>query len=214
MKIAKATALAIEFSLGLFISPLASASVIYEWKTLSTSSTIWMAAGRIEITDAAWRARNVSYQVPPIVWDSTIPFGYSYADPASPLIRFSFTINQPQENPMPAIDVNVHRGTGLYWPIDGWLSADFSITGRKMDLSLYVNDQNSDMRLMHNAITRFGSDAPYYGECAFHSGCDGAAGEWIQVPEPAVGALLGIGLFGIACLRTRKRSLKSPLLAG
>lgn len=208
MKAAKAFV----FGLGLLISSLASANVIYEWKTLSTSSTIWSAAGRIEITDAAWQASHGSYQVPPLAYDSSPGCQGScinYADPASPIVSFFFTINQPDLFSPYGIDVNIHNGTGLLYPIANWLNADFSIIADKMNLSLHVNTQESDMQLTDNLVTGFASDAPYFGyECSVTPGCSGAVGQWVQVPEPASGALLGVGLLGIAGLRARRRSLK------
>lgn len=200
------------FGFGLLISSFASANVIYEWQTLSTSSSIWSAAGRIEITDAAWQAGHGSYQVPPLVYDSSPAcqgICINYADPASPIVSFFFTINQPDKFSPYGIDVNIHNGTGLLYPIENWLNADFSIAGEKMNLSLFVNTQESDMQLADNVVTRFGSDAPYFGyECFSFPGCSGAVGQWVQVPEPASGALLGIGLLGIAGLRSRRRPLK------
>jgi|GEM_PF-3278701 len=197
------TAKAFVLGLGLFASTLASANAIYEWKTLSTSPTIWSAAGRIEITDAAWNAGHGTYQAP-------LPdYGASYADPTSPIVSFFFTVNQPSASSPYGIDVNVHQGTGVTPVISNWFNADFSITGEKMNLNLFVNTQDSDMQLVDNQITRFGSDAPYFGAaCSYAPGCSGALGEWVQVPEPAMGALFGIGLLGIAGLRARRRSLK------
>lgn len=208
----------VAFCFGLIISTLASANVIYQWKTLSTSSTIWSAAGRIEITDAAWHAQHITYAVPGLVYDTSPDchgLCINYADPTSPIVSFFFTINQISNNSSHGIDVNIHQGTGLLSPIENWLFTDFAITGHKMDLSLYVNTQESDMELMHNTVTRFGSDAPYYGQACSGAapwpGCSGATGEWLRVPEPASSGLIAFGLIGIAGLGIRRRPLKFRL---
>lgn len=189
---------------GMLVTAAASANAVYRWHTLQPSDTITRAYGEIEITTAAQRAGHARYEAP-------YCDGYTYfcIDPQSPIVRFAFTVNQPEpqsgESYWPGIDINVVKGTGLVFPGADWLNASFDITGKAMDLTVSANTGETSMQMTHNRIDNFSSDAPYFGDACFLGQCTGATGEWRLdhvIPEPSLPLLLGIGL---AALGVRRR---------
>lgn len=192
----------------LSLASAATANVIYSWETLTTSATISSATGRIEITDAAWAAAQASYVAPP-----TCPtlVNCSYGNPSSPIVQFSFRVNAP--NPTPAdINLNLVQGSGLAFPLTDWFRANFTIQGALLNLDVFANTGETDMRMVGNTITRFGSDSPFFGAACFNPGCSGASGRWVQaqaqVPEPGSLLLLGIGVLGL--MHGRRTSGRRP----
>ncbi len=211
MKIKKYIALVV----GLTASAIASANVIYKWETLSTSDTIHSATGLIEITDDAWNAGQGSYTAPPHCYLSDTCTSDGYGDPLSPIVRFYFAVNTTTPT-WSDIDLNLVQGSGLEYPLDEWFNASFTITGSMMNLSVLANTNITSMRMVDNAITDFSSDSYDFGaDCALAGVCSGATGQWVQVqvpasvpvqvPEPAIAGLFGIGLLGFATARRRKR---------
>jgi len=181
----------------LSLASAAAANVVYTWETLTTSPTITSATGRLEITDAAWAAGQATYTAPP---SCPSLVNCDYGDPSSPVVQFSFRVNAP--NPTPAdINLNLVEGTGLAFPLSDWFSASFAIQGSTLNLNVFANTGETDMRMVGNTITRFGSDAPFFGPACFNPGCSGATGQWVQqgaqIPEPGTLALLGLGVLGL-----------------
>lgn len=181
----------------LSLTSAASANIVYSWETLTTSSTISSAAGRLEITDAAWASGQASYTAAPTCPSLT---NCDYGNPSSPVVQFSFRVNAP--NPTPAdINLNFVEGTGLVFPLNDWFRASFTIQGPTLNFDAFANTGETDMRMVSNTITRFGSDSPFFGAACFNPGCSGAAGQWVQVqaqiPEPSSIALLGIGVLSL-----------------
>lgn len=188
----------------LSLASVASANVIYNWETVTPSPTISSAVGRLKITDAAWAAGQASYVAAPTCPTLT---NCDYGDPSSPFVQFYFRVNAP--NPTAAdIDLNLVEGTGLVFPLIDWFRASFTIEDSTLNLNVFANTGETDMRMTSNSITRFGSDSPFFGAACFNPGCSGATGRWVQepaqIPEPGSIALLGIGMLSLVYLRRIK----------
>lgn len=196
----------------------ASASVVYNWETLSTSPTIASAVGQIEISDDAFAAGQGSYA-------AAYSCGSNYSgcgDASSPIVSFYFRVNSA--NPTGSdIDLNLVDGSGTMWPLQDWFNATYSVNGNELLLDVFASTGETDMRMDANAITRFGSDAPYFGYACFSGGCSGATGRWVQeagndvtleadVPEPGSVFLLGIGTVA-ALLACRRGKTPAPNVA-
>lgn len=192
----------------------ASAGVVYSWETLSTSDTISSAVGRIEISDAAFAAGQGSYSAP-------YSCGADYAgceDPSSPIVSFYFRVNSA--DPTGAdINLNLVQGSGTLWPMQNWFDAAYRVNGSELMLDVMANTGETDMRMGANTITRFASDAPYFGFPCFAGECSGASGRWVQmatgkvvpfanVPEPGSVFLLGMG--AVAALLARRQHRSKP----
>lgn len=185
------------------IGTAAWAGVVYQWETTQNSSTISSAVGYIEISQSAFSSRGASYVAPAHCNRDWTERGCDNGMLSSPILSFYFRVNS--SNPTTAdVDLNLRQGTGMRYPLEDWFSADFSLHGTFMNLSMFANTGETDMRIQGNTITRFGSDSPYFGYACFSPGCSGAEGRWVKVPEPGTLGLLGIGLFGVLCRRGRK----------
>lgn len=189
----------------------ASAGIVYQWETLSTSPTISSAIGRIEISDAAHAAGKANYTAPPrCVYQA----GCNYGDSSSPVISFYFRVNSQLPT---AADIDLHlvQGTGTLFPLDEWFRANFTISGNILNLDVFAHTGETDMRMDGNSITRFGSDAPVFGDDCFMNGCSGATGRWVQaqVPEPGSVALFAIGALIASILRLGRQAPAACALA-
>lgn len=186
------------------VGTAAWAGVIYRWETVRTSPTISSAVGYIEISQQAFLNGSANYVAPPHCAASGGDPGCDNRDLSSPVLNFYFRVNAP--SPTGAdIDLHVRHGSGMRFPLADWFSASFSLQDRYMNLSMFANTGETDMRMVENTITRFGSDAPYFGLDCFTPGCSGAEGQWVQVPEPATLGLLGIGVLGLMVKWRRKK---------
>ncbi len=189
--------------LGLVVSGLASANVVYRWQTVSTSPSIWTAVGEIEITHAARAAGGLNYSAPAhCALDGDASCDNSNA--FSPVVRFHFAVNTPTVSGTDVM-LNVIDGTGMTFPQSHWFSADLAIDGDTMTGNIYANTGNSDV-LISGGVIAFNSDYPGYG-CGTTGVCQGASGYWRQVPEPPALALLGLGLLAWAA---RQRIITIP----
>ncbi len=175
----------------------ASANVIYEWRTFSTSSTIYSVTGFIELTDAAAASGAVAYEFKdPCGGDPLC----NYGDPTSPIVRFSFMVNDYP------IDIDLHAGTGfIAGGASGMFDAAFTVTpGALGNMQLYVNDSRSHVWLDGWVVADANSDIDNL--CGF--GCSGATGGFFRdVPEPASLGLAGAALLALAGVRRRRREV-------
>lgn len=180
---------------GLAAPVFANAGVIYEWRTASTSSSIYSVTGFIELSNDAVQSGNVSYAFADPC--GAVP-GCDYADYTSPIIRFSFKVNHYP------IGIDFHAGTGfLAGPEYGWFNAAFSVGAWTLGpMDLYVNDSQSHVRLNGAMITDSNSDMLGCPD----GGCNGATGGWFRVPEPGSAGLMGAALLALAGLRRRVRA--------
>jgi hypothetical protein len=188
------------------VGTAAWAGVIYRWETVRTSPTISSAVGYVEISHRAFLNGGANYVAPPHCAAYGGDPGCDNRDLSSPVLNFYFRVNAP--SPTGAdIDLHVRHGSGMRFPLDDWFSASFSLQDRYMNLSMFANTGETDMRMLGNTITRFGSDSDYFGQACFEEGCSGAEGQWVQVPEPGTLGLLGIGALGLVLkLRRQKRA--------
>lgn len=167
----------------LMVSSWASAGVVYNWTTTATSASMRSVSGFIELSDAA--SGHVSYQA-----RSCADWPCDLSDPASPILRFGYTVNN---DPASAIAIDLVAGTGMDIAAPKF-DAEFDIIGGQLSqLSLDINTFYSSLRIGGNLVEWFSSDAD---NCLF--GCSGAEGRFVQaadVPEPA-----SLALFALACL--------------
>lgn len=170
-------------SLCLMASTMASAGVVYHWRSSATTPDMRTVSGLIELSDAAVASGHVSYRAP-----ACDPWPCSLADPASPILRFSFEVNAHMQS---ALDIDLLAGTGYGFPMPSF-DADFDVgAGRIGNLNLFVNSINSTVRIGDDVIAWFSSDAD---NCYF--GCSGAQGQFVaaDIPEPATPALCALAL--------------------
>lgn len=185
------------------LSGIASAGVVYEWRTTTTSPTIYSAIGRIEITSEAQAAKGGSYSAPPNC--QMYEPDCNYGDPGSPIMRFAFRANSSAPTPAD-IDFDLLHGTGAHVPAADWFMADFTISGTILTLNTYADTGATTLFMENNLISSFSSDWPYFGnDCEYN--CNGASGQWVQVdlPEPGPVGLLGIGLVAALVASARRR---------
>lgn len=179
---------------GLATPVFASAGIIYEWRTSSTSDSIYAVSGFIELSDAAVQAGSVDYQFSDICGGDP---QCDYGDAASPILRFSFMVNNAP------IALDIEDGAGFYFgPGSGAFGASFAVGAWTLGpMQLYANDGNSHVWLDGSLIADANSDI---GGCGME-GCNGAAGGFFRIPEPGSALLIGAGLLGLAGMRRRRQ---------
>lgn len=168
----------------LIVSSMASAGVLYQWRSSATTPDMRSISGLIELSDAAAASLHVSYQAP-----SCDPWPCSLADPASPIQRFAFMVNVDEAS---SLAIDLLAGTGYGFPTPAF-DAEFDVgAGRLSNLSLFVNTLISTLRISADLVELFTSDAD---NCYW--GCSGAQGQFAaaQVPEPG-----SLALFALACI--------------
>jgi hypothetical protein len=188
----------------LTVSTLASAGVVYTWRTGALSPSIYSVTGFIELSEAAAAAGHVSYTAP-----SCQPWPCDLADPASPILRFGFNVNN---YPLSALDIDLVAGTGYDIETPSF-DAEFDIVnGHLTNLSLFVNTFVSTLRIHGDTVTWFSSDTD---NCYFP--CEGARGQFVEVgiTEPAPLALIGLaGVGAMAAARRGRRPSRATLAPG
>lgn len=175
----------------------ASAGVVYQWHAIENPDTLVPQNGRLEITEAAWRAGSLS-----VIQSGSYAGGEpDFTFPDSPLISISFTANDK------TVAINPITGESSFLS-DWYLEASLGIgpAGDYLTGSLDANNSESNFAMGSGGrvwgIPLFASDDPIAG-CAEAPYCFGATGEWlldattvptaVSVPEPPFGTLFGLG---------------------
>ena len=169
----------------LTVSTLASASVVYTWRTIALSPSISSVSAYLELTDAAVAAGHVSFTAP-----YCAPWPCDMAVPDSPILRFVFDVNN---YPLSAVDIDPVAGTG-YGLSGAAFTAEFEIVdGRLAQLDIFVNTLVQTLRLGGDTIVWFSSDTE---NC--YSVCSGARGEFVEatIAEPATLLLCALAALG------------------
>lgn len=174
-------------------SSLASAGVIYTWRTTALSPTITSATGFIELTEAAVASGRVSYTAP-----FCDEFPCDLSDPDSPILRFGFMVNNHTSS---AINIDLIAGTGYNLSNPSFDAGIILVDGQITGIGLYINTLDSTLWIGGDSIISFSSDAD---NC--HTPCMGAEGQFVRadIPEPAPLALLGLAGLGAALARRRQ----------
>lgn len=178
----------------LMASAMASASVVYTWRTSATSPDMRSVSGFIELSDAAAASGHVVYHAP-----SCYPWPCDLSDPDSPILRFGFMTNNDGDS---SIGIDLVAGTGYNLEAPAFDAQFDVVAGRIANLALFVNTWSSTLGISGDLVTWFSSDA---ANC--NSPCSGARGQFVaaDVSEPASAALFALACLSAAAARRRQR---------
>jgi hypothetical protein len=192
----------------------AQAAVTFSWQQVSTSSSMPTGLNlELAFSDEAVTAGALSLDI-----SNDCHMGPPCLDPQSSLLSMRYWFDDPyiggQHN---LIDYGYRDQPRNYY--DRIVMDLTFLAGGLLGGSIFASDGNSDFQMVSEgalfSVVTANSDEPYgcgwqYPECSGASGMlVSAAQEASEVPEPATGAIVGLGLVAAWCARRRQRPARS-----
>ena len=192
----------------------AQAAITYSWQQVSASSSMPTGLNlELAFSDEAVAAGSLYLNI-----RNECDIGPPCLDPQSSLLSLRYWFDHPtvsgQHN---LIDYGYRTPPRNYY--DRIVMDVTFLAGGLLGGSIFASDGNSDFRMVSQgalfSVTDANSDEPFgcglqYPDCSGASGMlMAAAPEAIEVPEPATGAIVGLGLVAAWWARRRQRSARS-----
>lgn len=192
----------------------AQAAVTYSWQQVSASSSMPTGLNlELAFSDEAVTAGRLSLDI-----HNECDIGPPCLDPQSSLLSLRYWFDDPyiggQHN---LIDYDYRTLPRNYYD---YIVMDLTfLAGGLLGGSIFASDGNSDFQMVSEgalfSVVAAHSDEPFgcgwqYPDCSGASGMlVAAAQETIEVPEPATGAIVGLGLVAAWFARRRQRPARS-----